>query len=64
MKIFISSVQQAFAVERKALADYLSGDPLLAELRYLTRHIERLGTGTRDMTRRCVDAAVLILSKK
>ena len=29
MKIFISSVQKEFAVERKALAEYLSGDPLL-----------------------------------
>jgi ATP-dependent DNA helicase RecG len=29
MKIFISSVQKEFAAERKALADYLSGDPLL-----------------------------------
>ena len=29
MKIFISSVQKEFAAERKALAEYLSGDPLL-----------------------------------
>ncbi len=29
MKIFISSVQKEFATERKALAEYLSGDPLL-----------------------------------
>jgi ATP-dependent DNA helicase RecG len=29
MKIFISSVQKEFAAERKALADYLDGDPLL-----------------------------------
>jgi hypothetical protein len=29
MKIFSSSVQKEFATERKALADYLSGDPLL-----------------------------------
>jgi hypothetical protein len=29
MKIFISSVQKEFSTERKALAAYLSGDPLL-----------------------------------
>ena len=29
MKIFISSVQKEFAMERKALAGYLSGDPML-----------------------------------
>lgn len=29
MKIFISSVQKEFTKERKALAGYLSGDPLL-----------------------------------
>jgi len=29
MRIFISSVQKEFAAERRALADYLSGDPLL-----------------------------------
>ncbi|MCR1343702.1 DUF4062 domain-containing protein, partial [Acidithiobacillus ferrooxidans] len=29
MRIFISSVQKEFAAERKALAEYLSGDPLL-----------------------------------
>ena len=29
MKIFISSAQKEFATERRALADYLSGDPLL-----------------------------------
>jgi len=29
MKIFISSVQKEFAAERKALAEYLAGDPLL-----------------------------------
>ncbi|SDB07996.1 protein of unknown function [Desulfonatronum thiosulfatophilum] len=29
MKIFISSVQKEFAAERKALAAYLSGDPML-----------------------------------
>ena len=29
MKIFISSVQKELAAERKALAAYLAGDPLL-----------------------------------
>ena len=29
MKIFISSVQKEFAMERKALTGYLSGDPML-----------------------------------
>ena len=29
MKIFINSVQKEFATERKALAEYLAGDPLL-----------------------------------
>jgi len=30
------------------------GNPLLAESLYLTKYIERMGTGTRDMIRRCV----------
>ena len=29
------------------------GNPLLAEPLYLTKYIERMGTGTRDMIRRC-----------
>lgn len=33
MKIFISSVQKEFAAERKALAEYLSGDPPAAATR-------------------------------
>ncbi len=32
------------------------GNPLLAGSLYLTRYIERMGTGTRDMIRRCVAA--------
>lgn len=32
------------------------GNPLLAEPLYLTKYIERMGTGTRDMIRRCVAA--------
>ena len=31
-------------------------NPLLAEPMYLARYIERMGTGTRDMIRRCVEA--------
>ncbi|MCX6875459.1 MAG: hypothetical protein NTW21_16880 [Verrucomicrobia bacterium] len=108
MRIFISSVQKEFAKERKALGEYLSGDPLLrrffdtsnsngsvqvmlfsdrleiwnpgtlppaltlaklrqphgsipgnpllAEPLYLTKYIERMGTGIRDMIRKCVAA--------
>ena len=32
------------------------GNPLLGEALYLTEYIERMGTGTLDMIRRCVDA--------
>ena len=32
------------------------GNPLLAESLYLTEYIERMGTGTLDMIRRCVEA--------
>ena len=31
----------------------IPGNPLLAEPLYLTKYIERMGTGTRDMIRRC-----------
>lgn len=34
------------------------GNPLLAEPMYLTGYIERMGTGTRDMIRRCVAAGL------
>ena len=34
------------------------GNPLLAEPLYLTQYIERMGTGTRDMIRRCEDAGL------
>lgn len=34
------------------------GNPLLAEPMYLTGYIERMGTGTRDMIRRCVEAGL------
>jgi predicted HTH transcriptional regulator len=33
-------------------------NPLLAEPLYLTKYIERMGTGTRDMIRRCRDAGL------
>ena len=64
--IFISSVQKEFGKERRALRDYLTleklcvahgsvpSNPLLAEPLYLTKYIERMGTGTRDMISRCV----------
>ena len=34
------------------------GNPLLAEPLYLTKYIERMGTGTLDMIRRCLDAGL------
>lgn len=34
------------------------GNPLLAEPMYLTRYIERMGAGTVDMIRRCVEAGL------
>lgn len=34
------------------------GNPLLAEPLYLTQYIERMGTGTRDMIRRCEHAGL------
>ena len=34
------------------------GNPLLGEALYLTEYIERMGTGTLDMIRRCVDAGL------
>lgn len=57
-RIFISSAQKEFAEERAALRDYLRGDPLLVEPLYLARYIERMGTGTRDMIRRCREAGL------
>ena len=35
------------------------GNPLLAESLYLTEYIDRMGTGTLDMIRRCVEAGLL-----
>ena len=34
------------------------GNPLLAEPLYLAKYIERMGTGTRDMIRRCQEAGL------
>jgi len=34
------------------------GNPLLAEPMYLTRYIERMGTGTGDMIWRCLEAGL------
>ena len=36
----------------------LPGNPLLAESMYLLQYIERMGTGTVDMIRRCVEAGL------
>ena len=36
----------------------LPGNPLLAESMYLLRYIERMGTGTVDMIRRCAEAVL------
>ncbi len=36
----------------------IPGNPLLAEPLYLTKYIERMGTGTRDMIRKCVAAGL------
>ena len=57
-RLFISSVQKEFEGERLALRDYLHANPLLAEPLYLTKYIERMGTGTGDMIRRCREAGL------
>jgi len=36
----------------------IPGNPLLAEPLYLTKYIERMGTGTRDMIARCLEAGL------
>ena len=36
----------------------IPGNPLLAESLYLTKHIERMGTGTRDMIDNCISAGL------
>jgi predicted HTH transcriptional regulator len=61
LRLFISSVQKEFASERTALREphgSVPGNPLVAEPLYLTQYIERMGTGTRDMIRRCREAGL------
>ena len=56
-KIFISSVQSEFAAERQILFEYLTtepANPLIAEAMYLRGTIERMGTGTEEMTKQCL----------
>ena len=46
-------------VEKLRVADQsLPGNPLIAESMYLLRYIEKLGTGTVDMIRRCVEVGL------
>ncbi len=40
------------------MAGSVPGNPLLAGPMYLTGYIERMGTGTRDMIRRCTEAGL------
>ena len=42
----------------RAAHQSLPGNPLLAESMYLLQYIERMGTGTVDMIRRCVEAGL------
>jgi ATP-dependent DNA helicase RecG len=61
LRIFISSVQKEFVEERAMLRvahGSIPGNPLLAEPLYLTKYIERMGTGTRDMIRRCKEVSL------
>ncbi|WP_420463855.1 ATP-binding protein [Candidatus Palauibacter sp.] len=52
-------LQPPLTVEKLRVAyPSLPGNPLLAESMYLLRYIERMGTGTVDMIRRCVDAGL------
>ena len=52
-------LQPPLTVEKLRVAHpSLPGNPLLAESMYLLRYIERMGTGTVDMIRRCVDAGL------
>ncbi len=64
IRIFISSVQKEFAEERAALCDYLRRDLLFRrrgdDKVYSPAHpyIERMGTGTGDMIKRCRDVGL------
>ena len=52
-------LQPPLTVEKLRVAHpSLPGNPLLAESMYLLRYLERMGTGTVDMIRRCVDAGL------
>ena len=53
IRVFVSSVQKEFAKERRALKRHIEGDALPAEPLYLTKYIERMGTGIRDMIADC-----------
>lgn len=57
-RVFVSSVQKEFAKERRALKRHIEGDALPAEPLYLTKHIERMGTGIRDMIAHCRNAGL------
>ena len=48
-RIFISSVQSEFAEERQMLFEYLTSDALLGKF------FERMGTGTEEMTKQCLE---------
>lgn len=58
IRVFVSSVQKEFAKERRALKRHIEGDALPAEPLYLTKHIERMGTGIRDMIAHCRNAGL------
>lgn len=57
-RLFISSVQKELAEERRAVRDYVHGDALLRRFFGKTKYIERMGTGTGDMIRRCREAGL------
>ena len=60
LKIFISSVQKEFAKERKALRDYVQGDPLLRRFFdiFLFEDLPARDQRTGDMIARCRKAGL------
>lgn len=62
LKIFISSVQKKFELERKALAQYIRNDALLGTFFevFLTGDIERYGTGILEMIKLSKQADLII----
>lgn len=52
-RIFVSSVQREFADERRAPHASIPHNPLIAEPLFLTRYIEKAGTGILDMIKLC-----------